>query len=196
MANPNARPTSLTNLELQWDDDARINRETLDLLIHDDKDAERAYQLARHMMAICPFVVGDRRTGYRLTYRQNTATHFDYQRQCWIQNGRVSPCGHRTTVPGCYACTHANEPHTCTDIACLEQAHPADISENHEDPTGDDPRVVVLPSCDQVRRSEHALPPVAALPLADPDAFELRPSPRTEPTQCGLFTTDTTDPIF
>jgi len=34
--------------------------------------------------------------------------------QAWIENGKVSTCGHRSGfTPPCYACEHANERHTC-----------------------------------------------------------------------------------
>lgn len=41
--------------------------------------------------------------------------HYDYANQCWISAaGRVERCGHaRLDQDGCYACSHAGEPHTC-----------------------------------------------------------------------------------
>lgn len=36
-------------------------------------------------------------------------TYYDYERQCWVYNGRVAVCGHRVPVDGCYACAHVGE---------------------------------------------------------------------------------------
>ncbi len=63
---------------------------------------------------------------------------------------------------------------------------------HHDDPTPDAP---TLPGCDDVRRVELALPPLAVLPMADPDMFELRPPVTAEPVQPGRTLFDD-EPIF
>ena len=35
--------------------------------------------------------------------------YYDYDRQCWVKDGRVKKCGHREVMKGCYACAHAGE---------------------------------------------------------------------------------------
>ena len=35
--------------------------------------------------------------------------YYDYDRQCWVKDGRVMKCGHREVMEGCYACAHAGE---------------------------------------------------------------------------------------
>lgn len=37
-------------------------------------------------------------------------TGYDYEKQCWVVDGRVARCGHRELMPGCYACVHHGEP--------------------------------------------------------------------------------------
>ena len=46
----------------------------------------------------------------RLAEAGTTVLRYDYDRQAWIRDGIVLPCGH-LTVPraGCYACAHAGE---------------------------------------------------------------------------------------
>lgn len=34
---------------------------------------------------------------------------YDYERQCWIEGGKVVPCGHTERMSACYACNHAGE---------------------------------------------------------------------------------------
>lgn len=38
-----------------------------------------------------------------------TGAYYDYDRQCWVVDGRVKKCGHREVMKGCYACAHAGE---------------------------------------------------------------------------------------
>ena len=35
--------------------------------------------------------------------------YYDYDLQCWVQDGIVKKCGHREPMEGCYACAHAGE---------------------------------------------------------------------------------------
>jgi hypothetical protein len=51
------------------------------------------------------------------------------------------------------------------------------------------PADVVLPGLADVREQEHAQPPIAELPRANPDDFTLTPPPAAEPVQPrrGLF---------
>lgn len=69
----------------------------------------------------------------------------------------------------------------------------ADFFTRQADPTPDE---TPLPECEHVRTGEHVLPPVACLPQADPDMFELRPPCASEPRDVSLFGALDEDPIF
>jgi hypothetical protein len=36
--------------------------------------------------------------------------HYNYGLQCWVEDGKISKCGHREKMDLCYACFHAGEP--------------------------------------------------------------------------------------
>ena len=44
-----------------------------------------------------------------LVARPLDALYFDYERQCWIKDGRVAKCAHPSRYPDCYSCNHAGE---------------------------------------------------------------------------------------
>src|SRR5260370_36593946 len=48
-------------------------------------------------------------TGASNTLRKERAIRYDYERQCWLRNGIVEACGHKTKEIGCYACAHVGE---------------------------------------------------------------------------------------
>lgn len=35
--------------------------------------------------------------------------YYDYEKQAWIEDGKVADCGHAHEMIGCYACFHAGE---------------------------------------------------------------------------------------
>jgi hypothetical protein len=48
-------------------------------------------------------------TGIERRY-SNHNVWFDYNRQCWVVEGKIHPCGHREVFEHCHACKHAGEP--------------------------------------------------------------------------------------
>lgn len=44
-----------------------------------------------------------------LVGHSESSTRYDYDLQCWIEDGKVAKCGHQTKMVGCYACHHAGE---------------------------------------------------------------------------------------
>ena len=53
--------------------------------------------------------------------------YYDYDRQCWVKNGRVKKCGHREVMKGCYACAHAGE--LVTAATCTKSTKPCSCAD-------------------------------------------------------------------